>query len=135
MSSKTLFYIWGGLFILCAGLGFTHPTTGIYRGALLILSLIFFLPPSLILHFGSSHERKLIRTLSALSLGLTVALLLVNFLTAMESEELGLFLHGILTIVSTPMVCSGYWVVSLFLWACLLTVSLKEPLNKSSKAE
>lgn len=135
MSSKTLFYLWGGLFILCAGLGFTQPATGIYRGALLILSLIFFLPPSLILHFGSSHERKLIRNLSALSLGLTVALLLVNFLTAMESEELGLFLHGILTIVSTPMVCSGYWVVSLFLWACLLTVSLKEPLNKSSEAE
>ena len=125
MSSKTMFILWGGLFILCAGLGFTQPVTGVYRGALFILSLLFFLPPGLILRRGSNHERKLIRSLSALSLGLTVALLLVSFLTALTSERLGLFLHSILTIVSTPMICSGYWVVSLFLWACLLIVSLK----------
>lgn len=135
MSSKSLFFLWGSLFILCAGLGFTQPTTGVYRGALLILSLLFFLPPSLILHVGSKDERKLIRNLSALSLALTVSLLLASFLTAMKSEALGWFLHSILTIVSTPMVCSGYWVVSLFLWACLLTVSLKEPQNRSSAAE
>lgn len=125
MSSKTMFILWGGLFVLCAGLGFTQPVTGVYRGALLILSLLFFLPPGLILCRGSDHDRKLIRNLSALSLALTVVLLLVSVLTALISERLGWFLHSILTIVSTPMICSGYWVVSLFFWACLLIISLK----------
>ena len=30
---------------------------------------------------------------------------------------------GVLIVVSSPMVCSGYWALSLFLWACLLMVS------------
>ena len=39
---------------------------------------------------------------------------------------------AVLIVVSSPMVCSGYWALSLFLWACLLMVShslLKKVLN------
>ena len=32
-------------------------------------------------------------------------------------------MFGVLIVVSSPMVCSGYWALSLFLWACLLMVS------------
>ncbi len=126
MSNHTLFTLWGGLFILCGGLGFAQPVTGVLKGAFLILSLLFFLPPALILRSGGDRSRKLVRNLSALSLGLTAALLVISFFTALKSEGLGLFLHSVLTIVSAPMVCSGYWAVSLFLWACLLTASLKK---------
>ncbi|HIS60046.1 MAG TPA: hypothetical protein IAC17_06375, partial [Candidatus Faecousia faecipullorum] len=59
------------------------------------------------------------------SLGATGLLLALNFLTALGSETLGNVLHGILTIVSSPMICSGYWALSLFLWACLLMGSFK----------
>ena len=69
---------------------------------------------------------KLIRNLSALSLSLTVVLLAVNFLTALRSETLGNAVHTVLVIVSSPMVCSGHWAMSLFLWACLLMVSLRK---------
>ena len=34
-----------------------------------------------------------------------------------------LLLFAVLIVVSSPMVCSGYWALSLFLWACLLIVS------------
>ena len=68
----------------------------------------------------------LVRNLCALSLGLTLLLLIVNFMTALSSEFLGTVVYGILTVVSAPMICSGYWVLSLFLWACLLMVSLKK---------
>ncbi len=125
MSNHTLFTLWGGLFIFCAGLGFAQPVTGVLKAAFLILSLIFFLPPAMILRSGEEQSRKLIRNLSALSLGLTAALLILSFFTALQSEGLGLFLHSVLTIVSAPMVCSGYWAVSLFLWACLLVASFK----------
>ena len=75
---------------------------------------------------GDSHTITLIRNLSALSLGLTAVLLVLNFLTALRSELLGTVIHYVLVTVSSPMICSGHWAMSLFLWACLLMVSLSK---------
>ena len=66
------------------------------------------------------------RNLSALSLGLTLAVLILNFMSALGSETLGNVLYYVLVVVSAPMICSGYWVLSLFLWACVLMVSLSQ---------
>ena len=71
-------------------------------------------------------DAKLVCNLSALSLGLTLILLVLNFLTALQSEFLGQVLHYTLVIVSSPMICSGHWAMSLFLWACLLIASRKQ---------
>ena len=60
-----------------------------------------------------------------LSLGLTLASILLNFLSIQASKDWGLVLNWILILVSTPMVCSQIWVLGLFGWACLLMVCLK----------
>ena len=39
-------------------------------------------------------------------------------------KAVGLAFHYILAVVSTPMFCVRYWIVSLFLWACLLMGTL-----------
>ena len=130
MNKKLLYALWGCLFILCAGLGFIPEPEGSVQILLTILSLLLFLPPALLLQQsgkrGNLHTVKLIRNLSALSLGLTLVLLVLNFLTAMRSEFLGSVLYYILVIVSSPMICCGHWAMSLFLWACLLTASWKQ---------
>ena len=131
MSKKVLFSLWGGLFILCAGLGFipgfSDTVGGGAQGVLTVLSVLFFLTPGLIVWNGAKtkdvHSLKLVRNLSALSLGLTLLVLILNMLAAVGSEILGNVLHGILIIVSAPMVLSGFWALSLFLWACLLLAS------------
>ena len=124
MNKTILFVLWGGLFALCAGLGFFAPS-----GWGLAMSLLFFLPPGMLVYRagkeGDWHTVRLIRNLAALSLVLTMALLILNFVLAASSETLGNFLHGVLVVVSTPMIASGYWVLRLFLWACLLMASLK----------
>ena len=56
---------------------------------------------------------------------LTAVVLILNFLSATGGEFVGNVLHYLLVIVSSPMICSGYWALSLFLWACLLTLSRK----------
>ena len=126
MTKRMLFILWGILFALCAGLGFL-PSAGILATA---AALLFFVPPVVLLYRarrdGDDPARLLIRNLAALSLGLTVALLVINFLTALSSEALGTAVHCLLTVVSTPMICSGHWALSLFLWACLLMASLKK---------
>lgn len=128
MGKKTLYALWGGLFILCAGLGFIPEPSGAAEAALTVLSLAFFIPPALLLYRAGREEdrytQKLMCCLSALSLGLTLVLLVLNFLTVFRSEFVGNVLHYILVIVSSPMICSGHWAMSLFFWACLLMVSL-----------
>ena len=125
MNKKVLFVLWGVLFLLCAGLGFLPEPRGVVKGLMTALSVLFFLPPSLLLYRADRNTSCLIRNLSALSLGVTLVTLILNFVLAVGSEFLGNVLHYILVIVSAPMICSGYWVLSLFLWACLLMASRK----------
>ena len=113
MNKKLLLISWAGLFIVCAALGFIPEPDGAFRLVCTGLSLVFFLPPAALLYVSGkqkdSDTAMLIRNLSALSLGLTLVLLILNFLTALRSEFLGQVLHYILVIVSSPMVCSGHW--------------------------
>ena len=125
MNKKILFAIWGVLFLLCAGLGFIPEPQGAAKGLMTALSVLFFMPPAVLLYRCDRDTSLLIRNLSLLSLGVTLVTLILNFILAVSSEFLGTVLHYILVVVSAPMICSGYWVLSLFLWACLLMASLK----------
>ena len=129
MSKKALFVLWGGFFILCAGLGFIPEPAGFVKGLLTTLSVAFFLPGGALLYRAKQQKDRatvtLIRNLSASSLGLTLLMLVANFLSFDAGQALGDGLYAALVIVSSPMVCSGYWLLSLFFWACLLVVSLE----------
>ena len=131
MKNQYLFALWGALFILCAGLGFIPEPAGALRILLTGLSVLFFLPPAVLVWKGYREQNRrqlaLVRDLSIVSLSLSVLLLIANFLSAFHSELLGNILHGVLVVVSSPMICSGHWALSLFLWACLLIGSLKKP--------
>ena len=128
MRKKYLFLLWAGLFVLCAACGFIPEPEGTAGVLLSLVSLLFFLPPACLLYQAGKNRDddtlRLIRNLSALSLGLTLVLLVLNFLTALRSEFLGQVLHYVLVIVCSTMICRGHWVLSLFLWACLLMAYL-----------
>ena len=131
MNKKTLFVLWGVLFAVCAGLGFIPEPQGAWKAVMTAVAVLFFLPPAWLLYCADRETAMLIRNLSLLSLGVTLVTLILNFVLAVSSEFLGTMLHYILVIVSAPMICSGYWVLSLFLWACLLMASLKILKKKS----
>lgn len=127
MKKQVLFGLWAGLFIVCAGLGFIpEPEDGV-RTALTLFAIFAFAPPAVLIwqacKSGDKNTLSLIRSLSAASLGLTSLLLILNFLSVAWSEAVGNFLYQVLIIVSSPMVCSRHWALSLFLWACLLITS------------
>ena len=129
MTNKTLYALWGIFYIICAALGFIPTPPAGAQGVFTLLSVLFFVPPAALLFrarkAGDIGTVRLIRNLCLASLGLTLVVLVMNVVFAMGSEFWGNVLHGLLIVLSCPMVCSGYWVVSLFLWACLLMVSLK----------
>ena len=61
-----------------------------------------------------------VRIVCICSLVLTLIFLVANFLTANASDATGYAMFELLNLVSAPMLCSQYWILSLFLWACLL---------------
>ena len=131
MNQKKLLALWAAMFLLCAGLGFIPLPTGGLKAFMVITAVAFFIPPALLIRDAVNRKRPyrdmllLIRNLSLFSLIATTVVLLLNFLSVTWPEFVGNGLHGLLVVISTPMICGQYWLISLFLWACLLMVCLK----------
>ncbi len=124
MNTTSYFTLWGGMFILCAGLSFIPGAEGFGKFCMVALSLGFFVPPFCLLRYSGQKGDKLtiriVRNLSFASLSLTLVLIVANFMSLMAPEAVGNMLYILLAIVSAPMICGQYWVLSLFLWACLM---------------
>ena len=129
MDRKWIFALWGGLFAVCAGLGFVAEPQGALAFLMGLLGLVFFAPPVVLLHRAKMARNirtaALVRNLSAASLALTVLTLVANVLSIRGSAALGDVLHVVLVIVSTPMFCEQVWVLSLFCWAFLMIAAHK----------
>ena len=128
MKKWILFGSWICLYALCAGLGHIPAPAGAQAVAMTLMSLIFFLPGVILLvdalRAKDSKTLLILRWVSGLSLGLTLVALVANILSALASEAVGNVLYEILIFVSVPMACSQHWLLSLFLWACLLFATL-----------
>lgn len=129
MKKSTLFALWGGLYILCAALGFIRLPAPPVKILSRILALCSFVPPAWLLYLSRQNADwaavKVIRNLCALSLLLTLVLLIMTIISAAGPVLLGNLLNSVLIIVSSPMMACGHWALSMFLWACLLMVSLQ----------
>lgn len=123
MSNTVLYALWGGMYALCAALGFiTAPGEGL-QFLMTLLSVALFVPP-FVLNYrsagaGDRRTLELVRNLAAAWLLLTSVLLVCNFLTVFGSQRVGNLLYSLLIIVSSPLVCSGSWALAIFLWACV----------------
>ena len=121
-----LYAIWLCLYILCVGLGPVGQMAGIGKVFFILTALIFFIPGSILLVMGIREKNKKtvlrVRMIAVCSLVLTVVLFCVNIVAA-AAGRVSPVLHDLLNLVSAPMFCSQYWVISLFGWASLLSAS------------
>ena len=121
-----LYAIWLCLYILCVGLGTVGQMEGIGKAFFILTALIFFIPGTILLVMGIREKNKKtvlrVRMIAICSLVLTVVLFCVNIVTA-AAGRVSPVLHDLLNLVSAPMFCSQYWVISLFGWASLLSAS------------
>lgn len=128
MKKRILYWIWGFFYLLCAFISNLENPVGAQKAALTVLSLIFFIPPVILLVDALKAEGKktllTLRVISILSLSLTLAALIANIAVVGASDTVGRVLHQVLIFASVPMVCSQHFVLSLFLWACLLFATL-----------
>ena len=128
MKDGKLYALWGALYIFCGMLGFIREPNGFVTALLVLLAVGFFVPGAVLLYRGFRQRNpgkiKVIRNISLVWLGMTLLLLVFNFLTAGATAVTGDLLYGFLVILSAPMFCGQAWVLSMFLWACLLMSSL-----------
>ena len=131
LSYKTLYIAWAVLFALTAVLGFIFPQAeGVgAKIAMLLISAVFFLPPWVILRKARAEGGRfhcwLIGFLALASIVLTAALLVLNLMSPLWNERIGIALNAALVIVSAPMVCSNFYVLPLFLWGTMLAAAFK----------
>lgn len=128
MKDSKLYALWGVLYIFCGLLGFIREPNGFLMAVLVLFAVGFFIPGAVLLYRGYREQNpgkiKIIRNISLIWLVMTLVLLVANFLTAGAAEITGDLLYGFLVILSAPMYCGQFWIMSLFLWACLLMASL-----------
>lgn len=130
MKNSVIYALWAVVYGICAGLGFVKEPEGFGKGLLIASGLICFLPPFYLAWKAKKEKNastiKVLRLISGGVLALTLLMLVLNFLSVYFSPAVGRVLYGMLILFSAPMVCMQYWVLGLFLWACVLMVSLKQ---------
>ena len=130
-----LYAAWLCLYILCVGLGTVEEVDGSAKVFFVLTALIFFIPGIILLVLGKKQQNKKmvlrVRLIAICSLVLTVAVFCATVLAVGSSAQMGSFLHDLLNLVSAPMFCSQYWIVSLFCWGCLLSASFMKKLNNN----
>lgn len=126
MKKKNLYIIWAVLFALCAGLGFVREPSEGMKALMFMASAAFFVTPAWLLWKGDKQDAFMIRNLSLASLVLTAVMLVVNLLSVRAEPLLGDVVYAIMAVVSAPMLCSRFWALSLFCWACLMILGWKK---------
>ena len=126
---KIFVYIsWAVAYLLSVIFGLFITPGNVGKLLLAIFSVLFFLPPFYLTALARKEKnRKALMSLRLISicvLVISLILLVLNFLSVYFSANAGLVLYILLVVFSAPMVCGQYWVLSLFLWACLLMFSL-----------
>ena len=137
MTKGRLYIIWAAMFVLCAALGFVPNPGGTTYAALFILAILFFIPPFVLTYRaikdGDVPEIKRIFTICLVWLGLTLVMLALNFVSVGFTAMGGKFVYWLLIVFSTPMICGQVWVVSIFLWGCLLSATVQELWKRRKK--
>lgn len=133
MKNRVLWIWWILMYGICAGLSHITDPQGNQVWALPVLAVLFFVPGVLLLiealRGDDKKTLKLLRWISGLSVGLTVALFVANVLSALGGEGLGVVLHELLLFASVPMFCMGTWYVGLFFWCCIFFTTLQKPVK------
>lgn len=127
MKQKLIYLLWLFLYIICVGLGTIYADILVLQLFQGLFALLFFVPPVLLALEGLREGQKKylvqIRTISIISLALTLIFMIANIAAVYATESVGNTLNQIYILVAAPMHCLPYGFISIFLWACLVMLT------------
>lgn len=129
MKKKFLYMAWAILYCACVAISFVaDPESGAFLQ--ILISICFFVPPYWLCFLAQKENSRktlmILRLVSGCVLALTLILIILNILSVNFSQQTGLVLYVLLVLFSAPMVCAQIWALPLFLWACLLILTLQK---------
>lgn len=127
MKQKLIYLLWLFLYIICVGLGTIYADILVLQLFQGLFAVLFFVPPVLLVLEGLREGQKKylvqIRTVSIISLALTLIFMIANIAAVYATESVGNTLNQIYILVAAPMHCLPYGFISIFLWACLVMLT------------
>lgn len=127
MKQKLIYLLWLFLYIICVGLGTIYADILVLQLFQGLFAVLFFVPPVLLVLEGLREGQKKylvqIRTISIISLALTLIFMIANIAAVYATESVGNTLNQIYILVAAPMHCLPYGFISIFLWACLVMLT------------
>ena len=137
MKKNTILYIvWAVLYCACVGFSFVSNRNLGGKIFLIGLNLVFYVPPFVLAIKALKEEnRKALKTLRWISVSVLVlatVMLVLNILSVKFSARVGLIMYVLLAVLAPPLACAQQFALSLFLWACLLmlTIQKQRPYHK-----
>ena len=135
-----LYGIWAVMYVGAVLLSLLDNVQGSGLVLVNIFSFLFFIPGGILAFWAirqkAAAQLRALRIISAVSLSLTVVLLVISFVCSQASGWMALILNSLLILLSAPLLIAPFWAASLFLWACLLMATLPGvilPRNKKKK--
>ena len=93
-----------------------------------IYSIVFFVPGVMLAVWAAQQQDKVqikrLRTICITSLVLSTVMLVVSLLTVKAAPQATRIISSIFIIVSEPLWISPSWALSMFLWACILMITV-----------
>lgn len=127
MKQKTLWLSWLYLYILCAVLGFIPEPYGLVKALMVLLSVACFVPGFLLARQG---QARWVGRICLVWLIAATVLVMCNFASVLMPKVWGSIFYYAMVILVSPMVCGQYWVISLFLAACVLMYAISLRKNR-----
>jgi len=130
VKKKTVVYVvWAVWYLICLFLCLGRTPIGWEKAPFVLVGLLFYVPPFYLLWLSKKEETKktvvTLRIISAASLALFVVLYALNIMSANWSVLAGRILYYLLIVFCAPILCGQFFVFGLYLWACILMVTLK----------
>ena len=135
MTNRKWYTVWAWLYLFTAALSFIPYPKGLVPAIMVVLSVLFYLPPSMLLYRAYVRQRwktvRTVRNLCIASLALTMVVMVLNILSVGASDAVGTVLYWLLLLVSVPMISMQVPLLSVFAWACIFVVSLRLLMRKN----
>ena len=130
MKKKSVVYVvWAVWYLICLCLCLGRTPIGWEKAPFVLVGLLFYVPPFYLLFLAKKDKEKktvaILRIISAASLGAFVVLYALNIMSASWSVLAGRILYYLLIVFCAPIVCGQFFPLGLYLWACILMVTLK----------
>lgn len=130
MKKKSVVYVvWAVWYLICLFLCLGKTPVGWAKAPFVLVGLLFYVPPFYLLWLAKQDKEKktvaVLRVISIASLAAFAVLYALNILSVNWSVQAGRVLYYLLIVFCAPIMCGQFFVFGLYLWGCILMVTLK----------